>query len=683
MNELAGDFALAAAAISEANLSGLAFGFFASLLAMTVGVEVRIKNPALIANRHYLIRRGVLITLYVISMFFASAFVGLTLPSAKISQYSISGTVLTFMLCVAVFMVVDYLVQSAKAAAGMFRLLYTSLGIFIQFSIHIAFIFVPNNHVVLKVHWAGLVVMYFFLFICMGLLSHFAHETSVGKSKPLQSRMIYIFGIVGLNQLIALSLIGFVTVGEGSDQSAWYGLWVGWAGYEIFVSFCALAMIVVLMCYVYVLLERSVQLLRDDNLKLEVMKQDALAQVANTSQKLEQERSRNKQLQKSIEAVRHDHEMSVDSLVAAVATLEDGVFEWDIEQETVVFSASWRRLLGFDGNSREPLPIANWRAGIVADDVRNLDAALQACLTNSVPSAVVQLRYTSGYGSLFKLEIRLVAVKNAYGLPSKAVGIIHDRTEEMDLEMAIREELNEESLLSSRKSQFVAYLSHEIRTPMTVIGSAKALLESSLQKNPINLESAMHYIDQVGGALRSLRALVDETLMFMGANFTRKNLNITPLDVRAVFCQFSSFEQRRRHGQHWIDYELDASLENFEFYSDEYVLTQAIRHLLAFAESKESHAGQLTIKVSEENMLNLCVSLREWPNWMVKCGQLEPAHDEETVVPFKGEYLPFTLLLTKRVIRLINGRIMIKNRRNRHWLCVDLPSLKEEACRVS
>jgi len=50
-------------------LSGLAFGFFASLLAMTVGVEVRIKNPPLIANSHYLIRRGVLISLYVISMF--------------------------------------------------------------------------------------------------------------------------------------------------------------------------------------------------------------------------------------------------------------------------------------------------------------------------------------------------------------------------------------------------------------------------------------------------------------------------------------------------------------------------------------------------------------------------------------------------------------------------------------
>lgn len=683
MNWLVEDFAFAAAAISEAHLSGLAFGFFASLLAMTVAVEVRIKNPPFIANRHYLVRRGVLITLYVISMFFASAFVGLTLPSAKESLFSISGTLLTFLVCITVFLYVDYLVQAAKGRAKLFMLLFTSLGILIQFVIHMAFIFIPNNQEVMEVRWAGLIVMYMFLFVCMGLLSRFAHETSVGRSKPLRNRMVYIFGIVGLNQMIALSLIGFVHVDSTDGPVAWYGLWTGWAGFEIFISFFALVMISVLLCYVYVLLDKYVRVLQDDNQKLRDLKRDALAEVETTSQKLEQERSRNEQLEKSIEAVQQDREMSVDSLVAAVATLEDGVFEWDIEQETVAFSSTWRRLFGLDEMAQGPLSANIWRAGIVGEDIKGLDAALQACLTARLPSTSVQVRYATPYGSLLKLEIHLVAVKNAYGLPSKAVGIIHDRTEEMDLELSIREELNEESLLSSRKSQFVSYLSHEIRTPMTVIGSAKALLESSLQKEPLNMESALHYIDQIGGALRSLRALVDETLMFMGANFTRNHLNITELNVRKVFGQFSSFEQRRRHGQHWLEYELHSSLETFSFFSDEYVFTQVMRQMLSFAESKESRAGKLTIKMPNEYSLNLCIELLEWPAWMVKGGQLEPMHDEETVVPFKGEYLPFTLLLTKRVIRLINGRIMIKNRRDRHWLCVDLPSLKEEACRVS
>lgn len=683
MNWLVEDFAFAAEVISKAHLSGLAFGFFASLLAMTVGVEVRIKNPPLIANRHYIIRRGTLITLYVISMFFASAFVGLTLPSAREAMFSISGTVLTFVACVAVFLCIDYLVQSSKEKAGLFMLLYTSLGILVQFAIHMAFIFIPNNQNIVDVRWSGLLVMYVVLFICMGFLSRFAHETSVGKYRPLQSRMIYIFGIVGLNQTIALSLIGFVHVGYGDGSLPWYGLWVGWSGFEVFVSVSALIMISVLMCYVYALVERSVQVLRADNQKLQVLKQDALTRVANASEELEFKRTRIAQLERSIELVQHDHEMSVDSLVAAVATLEDGVFEWDFEQETLAFSRSWHHLFGLDRLKQGPMPAEVWRAGVLEDDIKALDAALQVCLTEQTPSEAVQIRYSTPYGSLLKLEIRLVAVKNAYGLPSKAVGIIYDRTEEMDLELSIREELDEESLLSSRKSQFVSYLSHEIRTPMTVIGSAKALLESALQREPVNLEASLNYVDQIGGALRSLRALVDETLMFMGANFTRKHLNVTSLDVRRVFNQFSSLEQRRRHGRHWLEFHLDPSLEEHSFFSDEYVFTQALRQLLAYAESKESGAGKLSIKMPDCQTLFLCLELTNWPVWMVKSGQLEPHHSEETVVPFKGEYLPFTLLLTKRVIRFINGRIMIKSRGKQHWLCVDLPSLKESPCPVS
>jgi PAS domain-containing protein len=678
------DFSFAASVISEAHLSGSIFGFFSSLLAMTVGVEVRIKNLALIANLHYIIRRSVLITLYVISMFFASAFVGLTLPSSKAALFSISGTVVTFIACVICLLCVDFLVQSTKGKAGLFMLMFTSLGMLSQFLIHTAFLFIPNNQEIVQIRWSGLIVMYLILFGCMGLLSRFAHDTSVGHSKPIKSRMIYIVGFVGLNQMIALSLIGFVEVVTVSGApTPWYGLWTEWAGFEVFISLCALLMISALMCYVYILLDRSVQVLRADNQKLHVMKQDALEQVANASEELELERIRIGQLERSIELVRHDHEMSVDCLVAAVATLEDGVFEWDIEQETMMFSGAWRRLFGLEEIFQSPVPVSKWRAGILNEDIKNLDEALHACLTYKSPSAAVQVRYSTSYGSLLKLDIHLVAVKNAYGLPSKAVGIIHDRTGEMDLELAIREELNEESLLSSRKSQFVSYLSHEIRTPMTVIGSAKALLESTLQKDPINTESALHYIDQIGGALRSLRALVDETLMFMGSNFTRNHLNIVHLDVKRVFDQFSAVEQRRRHGQPWLEYDLDPSLDAHQFYSDEYVFTQAMRQILAFAESKESGTGKLLITMPNSSTLNLCIDLLNWPAWMIKSGQIEPSNEVETVVPFKGESLPFTLLLTKRVIRLINGRIMIKNHGIRHWLCVDLPSMKEEVCRVS
>lgn len=677
MNWLLDDFAFAASVLSEAQLSGLAFGFFASLLAMSVGVEVRIKNPVSIAGRHYLFRHGILVSLYMLSMFFSSVFVSLTLPVAKEALFSVTGTLLTFLGCVGLFLCVYGLVQSAKSSSSLFRLLYSGLGILVQFAIHMAFIFLPSNQQISEVRWTGLILMYLLLFLGMVLLSRFAYETSVGETKPLKSRVVYIFGLVGLNQLVALSLIGFVQVVQVPGNLSWYGLWVGWSTFEVLISTSALVMISLLICYVYALIDRSVQVLRDDNRRLEVLKQDALQIAATTTQELEQKRRRIGELERSIELVQHDHEMSVDSLVAAVTTLEDGVFEWDIEQEVVAFSATWRRLFGLDEFAKKPIPAQLWRGGVLSEDVKNLDAALQACLSGRSASCTVQLRYSTSYGALLKLEIQLVAVKNAYGLPSKAVGIIHDRTEEMDLELSIREELNEESLLSSRKSQFVSYLSHEIRTPMTVISSAKALLELTLGKQPANLVTVQKYLDQIGAALGSLRSLVDETLMFMGSSFSRKQLSISPIDVKQVFRQFYSLEQRRRHDDHWLEYELDESLDRYAFHSDGYVFTQILRQILSFANSTDTQTGKLIIQRPDSQSVSLCLELLEWPAWMKTSGQAEPDYDQETIVPFRGESLPFSLLLTKRVIRLINGRMMIKNRAKRHWLCIDLPSMEE------
>ncbi|HEX4878632.1 MAG TPA: histidine kinase dimerization/phospho-acceptor domain-containing protein [Limnobacter sp.] len=680
MDSILADFVYAASVISDAQLSGLAFGFFASLLAMTVAVEVRIKNPPLIANSHYLIRRGVLITLYVVSMFFASAFVGLTLPSAKSSMFSLTGTFLTFVGCIAVFLYVDYLVQSAKHQAKLFMLLYTSLGICVQFGIHACFIFLPNDQRIVEVHWGGLAVMYLLLFVFMGMLSSFAQQTSAGGSKPLRDRMFYIFGIVGLNQMIALSLIGLVYVDDGFHDLQWYGLWVNWSGFEVVVSLFALAMISVIVCYVYTVLEKSVSVLQEDKQQLQALTKDAVARAEKASQKLKVAQDKNVELERAVILAQHTHDMSVDSLVAALSSLEDGMFEWDIEQEQVVFSPGWLRLFGLEKEGRRLVHAQEWRAGFLPEDLPQLDAALERSLTSEGKGATAQLRYRSTYGSLLKLEIRIVAVRNAYGLPAKAVGILYDRTEEMDLEMAIREELNEESLLSSRKSQFVAYLSHEIRTPMTVISSAKALLESTLHRLPLNLDNAQTYVDQIGTALRALRSLVDETLMFMGSNFSRKNLHVTALSIPTVFQQFSQLEQRRRHGDHWFEFVIAEELHGWSFYSDEYVLTQALRQLIIFTQEKDSHTGKMMLKRTSQEALLICIELLEWPEWMVRSGQLAPCHDEESVVPFKGEHLPFTLLLTKRVIRLVNGRLMIKNKGNRHWLCVDLPTMKEDAC---
>ncbi len=685
MEWLLNDFAFAAKAVSEANLSGLVLGLFASLLAMTVAVEVRIKNPPMIANRHYLVRRGVLIVLYVLSMFFASVFVGLTLPSAKDSMFSVTGTLMCFVVCTPVFLLVDYWVQSSKGSKKAFMLLFSSLGIFIQFSIHAIFIFVPNDQDIVHVRWSGLIVSYAVLFVCMGILSRFAHDTSNHQAKPLQSRMIYIAGIVALNQSIALALIGFVQVESGESTFHWSGLWLGWSGYEVVVSAFALTMISMLLCYVYVMIERSFLLLQEKNQNLEVVKDEALGRVASTSEELDLQKSRNKELERAMQLDRTGYQMSVHSLVTAVTSLEDGIFELDFEQDTITFSPIWMVKLGLESDPAGKVSLSKWRNHVLSDDGSKLDSAIEFCMHEAKIPSRFQMRYGSPSGAILKLEISLIGMANAYGLTGKAVGVMHDRTEDMDLELSIREELSEESLLSSKKSQFVTYLSHEIRTPMTVISSAKALLENSVRKEAASQDVMLQYIEQIGNALKSLRALVDETLMFMGVNYARNNLVVTQIDVPKLFSDLYEQEQRRHHRLIFGTLHLDETVqnENSGFWSDEGPLSQVFRQIIIFMRNKSTQTGDLSVRFSKMSSLKIRLVLIEWPVWMSKSGQLEPNLDQETVIPVKGESLPFELLLVRRLVRLINGNMMIKNHGSQHWLCVELPSLKEISCLAS
>jgi hypothetical protein len=183
-------------------------------------------------------------------------------------------------------------------------------------------------------------------------------------------------------------------------------------------------------------------------------------------------------------------------------------------------------------------------------------------------------------------------------------------------------------------------------------------------------------VDQIAYALKTLRALVDETLMFMGSNFSRKRLNVTALNLEPLMRDFLRIEAHI--SQQGSAVFLDEPLSQEPFFSDEYALTQATRQLVGFAQDKDSEVQTVRITRNDLGSLVIAMQLSGWPHWMVRCGQLEPCHDVEAPVPFEDEYLPFSLLLTKRVIRFVGGRLMMLSHGSTHKLCVDLPSLIEE-----
>ena len=683
VSDLVSDVSLAFEQLSGVPFSGMALGLFTALLTMAVGIELRFKKTLGPRLQDSFLRRTMFVALLASSLFFSSAYLQAPALSGRFISYSLTTIAALFVLTWLLVLYMERASYWLRAWPKWFKLHFGIVGAGLQFLIHGAFIFLPSSRVVVQVHWGGVVVAAVLCGFIMLFLGQMAFDTLTGVKRRVSERFAYVTGFVGVNQLTALALRGFVESKPGLVFSTQLLMPVNWPQYEVLLSVFSLSITLALMVYAYSVLDRSVLMLKKMNRTLQDQTQSAVALAAERDVQLRREQDRARQLEKANELVQKDHQVSVEGLVAALSSLQDGMFEWDLELDLVEFSPQWRRLLGFENHMTGPISAQSWRDSILAEDQIQLNRSMQVCLTTPGFSHETQVRYKSQYGNLLKLEIRIVAVKNAYGLPSKLVGILHDRTGEMDLEMSIRAELSEETLLSSRKSQFVDYLAHEIRTPMTVIGSAKALIESCLRRERIDQYAVMGYVDQIGLALRSLRALVDETLIFMGSGFSQKNLNVAALNVVHLLDGFLKLQTRSREPGKPFEVTLMDGLESSAFYSDEAVLSQTVRQLVAFARDKGSAVDRVVLQRSDNKGLSIMMNLTVWPEWMVRCGQPAPQGQALGQVPFMDEHLPFPLLLTKRVIRFIGGRLMIVSESESNWLCVDLPSLKEDACHAS
>ena len=667
--------------VSQTQFSVLIYGFLVSMMSMMVGVELRVANAIARPGKRWFSQRFYTVLCYVTSILFTSVFSSIAHPLAVSNSFSISAGLITFVFWCGVILLQGYVIEHIKSYAVLFKSLYSLFVTVSFFGAHVCFMFLPNSMRIQSVYWPGILIAFVTSYILLSTISQFAYETSKGQVRPVKDRLGYIFSLVLINQFIVFSLIAFVSLNEKYDPFPWYWLALNWRTFEVFISLVSLCMIIFLVYKVYFVLDASMRALKKDRENLKEMNKLALEEVATASDTLRLKQNKIAQLEKVIRSAKNEHMLSVDSLVAALSGLEEGMFEWDIEGEEIEMSRQWCELFGFQGTTPTRHSASRWRAGFLKEDLHFLDDALHELLTGRSKNVSMQVRYKTPHGSLLKLEIRMVAVRNPYGLSGKVVGVFHDRTEEMDLELSIRQELSEESLLSTRKTQFVSYLAHEIRTPMTIISSAKALLELTLNKTPYSPESAFPYVDQIGTALNALRSLVDETLMFMGTSYSRNQIHVEKIDVQALINSFSEVEQKRRYMGRSIQIQCSDRLAEIEFFSDETVLSQIIRHFSNYVLENSQNDPSLQVFYSNEkdvDCLSISFRMHRWPAWMTKAGELEPTSEREVIIPFSDELLPFSLLLTKRVIRLINGRLIIKSQAGQHTLSAELPSLKEK-----
>ncbi|MDH4394288.1 MAG: histidine kinase dimerization/phospho-acceptor domain-containing protein [Limnobacter sp.] len=668
-------------------MASVGYGFLAALLAMTVAVEMRTSLSESFSRSKYLLWRFTILLCYQSSIFFCASFGSLALPKYMTDSYSVTAIVLSYLILLPTIGIIVALVNQIKSL-WQYRFGY-ALGTTITFFITpIAFMLLPQFGNLYEVNWGPILIAFPLAYCMMFGLSAFAYRASRQIQMPVLTRMIHILLVTSVMQFMVFVTISMAEFTERPKELAWYWLPISHSTYEWMITVVCFTLITLLLMKVYAAvcervlgLESEAEMLAEENIQKEKV-------VANQRDLLFKTNARVKELEFSLQQEHNSGGISADSLIAAVLNLEDGIFEWDLEKQTLKLGPYWCDLLGIPDYMEPELRLNTLLKGVLPEDWSSARLKISNLLTAGSMQEHAQLRYVNPLGVVMKVDVRIVAVRNPYGLPNRLVGILTDRTKDMDVEYAIRKELSEESTLSKLKSDFVSYLSHEIRTPMTIISSANALMDSDIRMNRLDMDRAQDYTEQVSNALMSLRSLVDETLDFMSSGNTQSHdLETTWVDISTVVRNIIELESKRRHlsleqaVQVTLVGDVPALIEVAEI-----PLTQAIRQFVVYV-MQELTGATLRVRCEGAHKVSLSVCLPAQPDWLVG-GDLKLLDSEgckeALVLPIQDEALPFGLLLTKRVIRNIKGGLNILVHKHeqelKFCLILEFPFARETEC---
>ncbi len=130
--------------------------------------------------------------------------------------------------------------------------------------------------------------------------------------------------------------------------------------------------------------------------------------------------------------------LSEERYTLAVRSANDGMWEWNLQNDRMYFSPRWTSMLGFEegeiGDSRE-----DWRRRVPEDELPLVEAALKSHLEGRTARYEHQHRLVHKSGEAVWILSRGAAVRHASGRPYRVVGLDTDITAMRRIELILHE----------------------------------------------------------------------------------------------------------------------------------------------------------------------------------------------------------------------------------------------------
>ena len=157
---------------------------------------------------------------------------------------------------------------------------------------------------------------------------------------------------------------------------------------------------------------------------------------------------------------RRDLTASRERLSLALDAARDGVWDWDIPGDRMVYNQAWATMLGLDLSEVEP-DQSTWRSLVHPDDSERVETLLQAHLRGDLPNfeTEVRLRHARGH-YLWVLDRGRVVGRDENGVPVRMTGTHRDITvrKEAQIALEVRNRLAEIFLVAKDREVYDSVL---------------------------------------------------------------------------------------------------------------------------------------------------------------------------------------------------------------------------------
>jgi PAS domain S-box-containing protein len=327
----------------------------------------------------------------------------------------------------------------------------------------------------------------------------------------------------------------------------------------------------------------------------------------------------------------------------AVRAANVGLWEWDLVNNKVRYSAEWKKQIGYEDHEIGD-EFKEWENHVHPDDLGPTLEKIKASIDGRHKNHQTEFRFRHKDGSYRWILAQASIIQDKSGVPVKMVGshiditerklveielekhkknlekLVRERTGELeDAQKALTnivEDLNEKSIkleeanirlreLDRLKSMFIASMSHELRTPLnSIIGFSSILLNEWV--GPLTPEQK----ENIGIVLRSgkhLLALINDVIDISKIEADKIEIFVEEFDLFGLLSEAVS-----THSKDILNKGIELKVENMHLMmqTDRRRLLQCILNLMSNA-AKFTEKGSITMQARIVNSEQYAVNSKK------------------------------------------------------------------------